>query len=58
MGNWLGENDLPLDQVKSVLKTMEGENWTIALEVKPPRPQKPESDKPKRSKKPADPTLF
>jgi len=55
---WLGENDPPLDQVKSVLKTMEGENWTIAPEVKPPKPQKPKSDKPKRSKKPADPTLF
>ena len=53
---WLGENDPPLDQVKSVLKTMEGENWTIAPEVNPPKPEK--SPKPKRSKKPTEPTLF
>ncbi len=58
---WLGEKDVPLDQVKSVLQTMEGEGWTIAPEerpAKPPKPPKPKSDKPKRSKKPAEPTLF
>src|SRR5580765_6597474 len=42
---WLGENDPPLDQVKSVLKTMEGENWTIAPEPKPPKPPKPTKPK-------------
>jgi len=55
---WLGEKDVPLDQVKSVLQTMEGENWTIAPEVKPPKPPRPKSGKPKRSTKPTEPTLF
>lgn len=52
---WLGENDPPLDQVKSVLKTMEGENWTIAPE--PTKPKKPKSTSPKKPKPTTD-TLF
>ena len=53
---WLGENDPPLDQVKSVLKTMEGENWTIAPEPKPPKP--PKGPKPQKAKPSKAPTLF
>lgn len=53
---WLGENDPPLDQVKSVLKTMEGENWTIAPEAKPPKPFKPNDTS--NPKKPKPPTLL
>jgi len=56
---WLGEKDAPLDQVKSVLQTMEGENWTIAPEVKPKPPKPPSPAKPrKQRKKPTEPSLF
>ncbi len=53
---WLGEKDAPLDQVKSVLQTMEGENWTIAPEVKPPKPAKPKG--PPKSRKTKEPSLL
>lgn len=56
---WLGEKDAPLDQVKSVLQTMEGENWTIAPEPKPAKPPKPaKTTKPKRAPKKSEPELF
>jgi len=53
---WLGENVPPLDQVKAVLRTMEGENWTIAPEPKKPKPAKPKG--PPKPRKPKEPPLF
>lgn len=53
---WLGENDPPLDQVKTVLRTMEGENWNIAPEVKPSKPPSP--SKPRKPRKSQEPDLF
>jgi len=41
---WLGEIPVTPDEAKTVLRTMEGVNWTIAPEPKPPKP-----DRPKRS---------
>jgi len=41
---WLGEIPVTSDEAKTVLRTMEGVNWTIAPEPKPPKP-----DRPKRS---------
>ena len=55
---WLGENDAPLEQVKSVLCTMEGENWTIAPEPKPARPSRQAAGKAKKPRPPKAPTLF
>jgi putative SOS response-associated peptidase YedK len=37
---WLGEIDATPEQAKAVLRTMEGVNWTIAPEVKKPKPHK------------------
>ena len=53
---WLVETDPPLEQVKTVLQTMEGENWTIAPEPKKAKPEKPRTTKPKT--KPTEPDLF
>lgn len=51
---WLGENDAPLAQVKSVLRTMEGSDWHLAPE--PPKPPKPKTSKPKKPR--GEPGLF
>jgi Uncharacterized conserved protein len=37
---WLGETDAPPDRAKAVLKTMEGVNWTMSPEPKPPKKPK------------------
>jgi putative SOS response-associated peptidase YedK len=37
---WLGENGPPPLEAKSVLKTMQGVNWTTAPEPKAPRPRR------------------
>ena len=36
---WLGERSAETGDVKAVLKTMEGVNWTTAPEPKKPKPQ-------------------
>jgi putative SOS response-associated peptidase YedK len=53
---WLGENDPPLEQVKATLRTMEGENWTIAPEPKAAKATKTKA--PTKPPKPNPPTLF
>lgn len=35
---WLGENDASAGEVKAVLSTMEGVNWKMEREAKPPKP--------------------
>jgi putative SOS response-associated peptidase YedK len=56
---WLGENDPPLDQVKAVLMTMEGENWTIAPESKAPSKPRVERNTTRvRPNPPSDPSMF
>src|ERR1043165_4679577 len=37
---WLGETSAQPADAKAVLKTMEGVNWTMAKEVRPPKPMK------------------
>ena len=39
---WLGEIPTSPSEAKAVLKTMEGVNWRMAKEVKPPKPVKRE----------------
>jgi hypothetical protein len=36
---WLGEASAETEDVKAVLKTMEGVTWTTAPEMKKPRPR-------------------
>lgn len=47
---WLGENNASPEQVKAVLRTMEGVNWKMEREAKPA--------KPKRALRSEEPTLF
>jgi putative SOS response-associated peptidase YedK len=43
---WLGEESAELDEVKSVLKTVEGVNWEMAREKKAPKPARPKKPSP------------
>ena len=40
---WLGEAEAPVSAVKATLRTMEGVNWTAALEPKAPRKPRPKA---------------
>ena len=40
-GIWLGEKDVPIEQVKSALRTVEGTDWHVAPEQKASKPDKP-----------------
>jgi putative SOS response-associated peptidase YedK len=54
---WLGEESAELDEVKSVLRTMENVNWKMEREPKKPKsPKKPKPAKPKKAA--PEPGLF
>jgi putative SOS response-associated peptidase YedK len=56
---WLGEESAELDEVKSVLQTMENVKWKMEREPKKPKEAKPSKhDKPKQEKPDAEPGLF
>lgn len=55
---WLGENDFTLEQAKTVLRTMEGVNWKMAPEPKPPKERSTTRARPKPEKPERGPSLF
>jgi len=50
---WIGEETASLDELKAMLKTVEGVNWRMQKEEASPKPTRP-----KRPKPPSDPELF